>query len=164
MNLTLQDEQNETWKFSLKRVESSSQAPIKEKNARKAMLKLVDGILDNIQLRNLHKNINRLCLRGVNLKPGSNQTRHWIAQMYKGEEWFLVEKENISYYVSFDGIVQTVRPENCTVAWKVFVHQQPWFKQDTWVKNNFPMLSQTSYYATSIPALMEMEHTGIVLG
>jgi hypothetical protein len=116
--------------------------------ARKEMRKLVGGIIDVSQLRTLHQSVNR-----IGCKPSWNgdeklaifQALPWIAQMYTGQQWFLIQKKDVvTFYVSFDGeALQTTRPENCTVAWNapLPLDQHYWLQEDRWVNLRFPMLS-----------------------
>ncbi len=119
------------------------------------MRKLVGGIIGISQLRTLHGSVNRIgCKAGWNHDEKSTifQALPWIAQMYKGQEWFLIQKKErhrqqnvvVTLYVSFDGAIQTAtRPENCTVAWHIPVplDQHHWLQEDRWVHLRFPMLS-----------------------
>jgi hypothetical protein len=147
LNLTGASEQLDYGGSSYRMRVSSARAQRADNEARHTMIGLFRGSIDEALLRKLNGELMRCGSKNIydaDQKKTIRKSTEWVVKMYRGQEWLVIEKLGIQYFVSFDGQVRSELPENCTVAWNVSVGDA-WIQKNSWVKKKFPMLISEYY-------------------
>jgi len=131
--------------------ESTQMRQIEENEARDNLLNVLGKMAAKSQL----------CLLNGALKKCStscgNTDKAWVfrsaceclPRLCMDQEWLVMEKNGVKYYVSFGGEVRTTLPESYTVVWEFAAGDGSWIQNNAWVKKKFPMLRPAYYLRSS---------------